>query len=40
MLEIIFCLLMLSQCMYLTWISRQLENVLKDIQEVLRRCKQ
>ena len=36
MLEIIFCLFMLSQCLYLTWITKQLDQVLKDIQELLR----
>ena len=36
MLEIIFCLFMLSQCLYHWWITKQLDQVLKDIQELLR----
>ena len=36
MLEILFCLVMFSQCLYMTWITQQLDRVLRDIQEVLR----
>ena len=36
MLEILFCLFAFSQCLYLSWLFRQLEKILADIQEVLR----